>query len=60
MQLMASKKLTPKNHEELVQFSCLLNEKCSRLNLAETDIWMYQFAEKDWASVLPNLHQYAV
>ena len=55
MQLMASKKLTPKNHEELVQFSCLLNEKCSRLNLAETDIWMYQFAEKDWASVFANI-----
>ena len=42
-------------YEELVQFSYLLNEKCSGINVAERDTWMYQFAKKDWASVFPDI-----
>ena len=42
-------------YDELVQFSYLLNENCLGINVAERDIWMYQFLKKDWASVFPNI-----
>ena len=54
MQLIFSKNISY-IYEELVQFSYLLNEKCSGVNVAERDIWMYQFLKKDWASVFPNI-----
>ena len=40
-------------YEELVQFSYLLNEKCSGINIAERDIWVYQSLKKDCFQMFP-------
>ena len=42
-------------YEELVQFSYLLNEKCSWINVGERDIWMDEFLKKDWVPVFQNV-----
>ena len=30
-------------------------EKCSGINVAEREIWMYQFVKKDWICVFQNI-----
>ena len=41
-------------YKELVQFSYLLNKKCSGINVAERYLDVSVF-KKDWASVFPNI-----
>ena len=33
----------------------MLNKKCSGINVAERDIWMYEFVKKGWASMFSNI-----